>query len=97
MRNSIRFSIFAIGFSLAAMTSPGFADDMSASQAATYKEIEGMFGKVPEFVKKFPKAGIAGAMRAAVSNPPKTKTFERFIKFSFSFFPFLLAEPGYYY
>jgi len=82
MRNSIRFSIFAIGFSLAAMTSPGFADDMSASQAATYKEIEGMFGKVPEFVKKFPKAGIAGAWEEVKSLelsdktalPPKVKS-----------------------
>ena len=82
MRNSIRFSIFAMGFSLAAMTSSGFADDMSASQAATYKEIEGMFGKVPEFVKKFPKAGIAGAWEEVKSLelsdktalPPKVKS-----------------------
>jgi AhpD family alkylhydroperoxidase len=61
MRKSIHISLVAAGLCLTTMTLPSFADDMSASQAATYKEIEGMFGKVPEFVKKFPKAGIAGA------------------------------------
>ena len=74
MKNSIRFSLFAIGFSLAAMTAPSFADDMSASQAATYKEIEGMFGKVPEFVKKFPKAGIVGAWEEEKSLELSDKT-----------------------
>jgi AhpD family alkylhydroperoxidase len=74
MKNSIRFSLFAIGFSLAAMMSPSFADDMSASQAATYKEIEGMFGKVPEFVKKFPKAGIVGAWEETKSLEFSDKT-----------------------
>ncbi len=67
MKNSIRFSLFAIGFSLAALTGPSFADDLSAQQQATYKEIEGMFGKVPEFIKKFPKAGIVGAWEEAKS------------------------------
>ena len=75
MKNSIRFSLFAIGFSLAAMTVPGLADDMSASQAATYKEIEGMFGgKLPEFIKKFPKAGIVGAWEEAKSLEFSDKT-----------------------
>jgi AhpD family alkylhydroperoxidase len=74
MKNSIRFSLFAIGFSLASMTGPSFADDMSASQAATYKEIEGMFGKVPEFIKKFPKAGIVGAWEEAKSLEFSDKT-----------------------
>jgi AhpD family alkylhydroperoxidase len=82
MKNSIRFSLFAIGFSLAAMTAPSFADDMSASQTATYKEIEGMFGKVPDFIKKFPKAGIVGAWEETKSLefsdktalPPKVKS-----------------------
>jgi AhpD family alkylhydroperoxidase len=74
MKNSIRFSLFAIGFSLAAMTLPSLADDMSASQAETYKEIEGMFGKVPEFVKKFPKAGIVGAWEETKSLEFSDKT-----------------------
>jgi AhpD family alkylhydroperoxidase len=82
MKNSIRFSLFAIGFSLAGMTAPSFAEELTASQAATYKEIEDMFGKVPEFVKKFPKAGIVGAWEETKSLefsdktalPPKTKT-----------------------
>jgi len=82
MKNSIRFSLFAIGFSLATMTAPSFADDMSASQAATYREIEAMFGKVPEFVKKFPKAGVVGAWEEVKSLelsdktalPPKVKS-----------------------
>ena len=82
MRNSIRFSLFAIGLSLAAVTGPSFADDMSANQAATYKEIEGMFGKVPEFVRKFPKAGVVGAWEEVKSLelsdktalPPKVKS-----------------------
>lgn len=82
MKNSIRFSLFAIGFSLAAMTAPSFADDTSASQAATFKEIEGMFGKVPEFVQKFPKAGVVGAWEEVKSLelsdktalPPKVKS-----------------------
>ena len=82
MKNSIRFSLFAIGFSLAAMTPPGLADDMSEKQEATYKEIEGMFGKVPEFVKRFPKAGIVGAWEETKSLefsdktalPPKVKS-----------------------
>ncbi|MDP1701168.1 MAG: carboxymuconolactone decarboxylase family protein [Aestuariivirga sp.] len=82
MKNSIRFSLFAIGFSLAAVTGPGFAEDLTPSQAATYKEIESMFGKVPEFIKKFPKAGIVGAWEEAKSLefsdktalPPKVKS-----------------------
>ena len=82
MKNSIRFSLFAIGFGLAAMTGPGFAEDLTPSQAATYKEIESIFGKVPEFVLKFPKAGIAGAweetksleLRENTALPPKTKS-----------------------
>ena len=74
MKNSIRFSLFAIGFSLAAMTGPSLADDMSASQAATYKEIKGMFGKVHEFIKKFPKAGIVGAWEEAKSLEFSDKT-----------------------
>ncbi len=82
MKKSIRFSLFAIGFGLAAMTAPGFADDLSAQQEAAYKEIEGMFGKVPEFVKKFPKAGIVGAWEETKSLelsdktalPPKVKS-----------------------
>ena len=82
MKNSIRFSLFAIGFSLAAMTAPSFAEELTASQAAAYKEIEGMFGKVPEFVKKFPKAGLAGAWEETKSLefsdktalPPKVKS-----------------------
>lgn len=82
MKNSIRLSLFAIGFSLAAMTAPSFAEELTTSQAATYKEIEGMFGKVPEFVKKFPKAGIVGAWEETRSLelsentalPPKTKS-----------------------
>ena len=82
MKNSIRFSIFAIGFTLASMTLPSLADDMSESQAATYKEIESMFGKVPEFVQRFPKAGIVGAWEEVKSLelsdktalPPKTKS-----------------------
>ena len=74
MKNSIRSSLFAIGFSFAAMTGPSFADDMSAQQQATYKEIEGMFGKVPEFIKKFPKAGIVGAWEEAKSLEFSDKT-----------------------
>ena len=69
MKNSIRFSLFAIGFSLAAMTGPGFAEDLTPSQAATYKEIEGTFGKVPEFIKKFPKAGIVGVQSSSPWRP----------------------------
>jgi AhpD family alkylhydroperoxidase len=74
MRKSIRLSLFAVGFSLCAMTAPSFADDMSASQAATYKEIEGMFGKMPEFVKKFPRAGIVGAWEETKSLEFSDKT-----------------------
>ena len=82
MRNSIRSSLFAIGFSFAAMTGPSFAEELTPGQAATYKEIEGMFGKVPEFVKKFPKAGVVGAWEEVKSLelsdktalPPKTKS-----------------------
>jgi len=74
MKNSIRFSLFVIGFSLAAMSGSGFAEDLTPSQAATYKEIEGMFGKVPEFVKKFPKAGIVGAWEEAKSLEFSDKT-----------------------
>ena len=74
MRKSIRISLVAVGLCLTAMTLPGFADDMSASQAATYKEIEGIFGKVPEFVKKFPKAGIVGAWEEEKSLELSDKT-----------------------
>ncbi len=82
MKNSIRFSFFAIGLGLAAMALPSFADDLSAQQQATYKEIEGVFGKLPEFVLKFPKAGIVGAWEETKSLelsentalPPKTKS-----------------------
>jgi alkylhydroperoxidase/carboxymuconolactone decarboxylase family protein YurZ len=81
MKNSIRFSLFAIGFSLAAMTTPSFADDMSADQAATYREIETMFGKVPEFVKSS-LAGVVGAGKKSsllsfsdkTALPPKVKS-----------------------
>jgi AhpD family alkylhydroperoxidase len=74
MRNSIRISLVAVGLCLTAMTLPSFADDMSANQAATYKEIEGMFGKVPEFVKKFPKTGIVGAWEEVKSLELSDKT-----------------------
>ena len=74
MRKSIQISLVAAGFCLTAMTLPSFADDMSANQAATYKEIEGMFGKVPEFVKKFPKNGIVGAWEEVKSLELSDKT-----------------------
>lgn len=82
MRNSIRISLIAVGLCLTTMAPPSFADDMSAQQEAAYKEIEGMFGKVPEFVQKFPKAGIAGAWEEVKSLelsdktalPPKVKS-----------------------
>jgi AhpD family alkylhydroperoxidase len=81
MKNSIRVSLFGVALCLSAMALPSFADDMSANQAATYKEVESMFGKVPEFVKKFPKAGIVGAWQEEkdlelsdkTALPPKTK------------------------
>ena len=74
MRNSIRVSLIAAGVCLFSMSLPGFADDMSAMQEATYKEIEGMFGKVPEFIKKFPKAGLAGAWEETKSLEFSDKT-----------------------
>lgn len=74
MKNSIRISLLAIGLCLTPVSLPSFADDMSAQQDATYKEIEGMFGKVPEFVKKFPKAGIVGAWEEEKSLELSDKT-----------------------
>ena len=74
MRNSIRVSLFAVGLCLTSLSLPSFADDMSAQQEATYREIEGMFGKVPEFVKKFPKAGLVGAWEETKSLEFSDKT-----------------------
>jgi AhpD family alkylhydroperoxidase len=74
MKNSVRVALLAIGLSLTSMSLPSFADDMSANPDAAYKEIEGMFGKVPEFVKKFPKAGIVGAWEEVKSLELSDKT-----------------------
>ncbi|WP_413989091.1 carboxymuconolactone decarboxylase family protein [Labrys okinawensis] len=41
------------------------ADDMSGSLAQTHKEIEQVFGKVPEFIKAFPEAALPGAWNEA--------------------------------
>ena len=74
MRKSIQISLVAAVLCLTTMTLPSFADDMSAKQQETYKEIEGAFGKVPEFVKKFPKAGIVGAWEEVKSLEMSDKT-----------------------
>jgi alkylhydroperoxidase/carboxymuconolactone decarboxylase family protein YurZ len=79
MRKSIRASIIMAALCLTSSTLPSRADDTSAD--ATYKEIQGMLVKVPEFVKKFPKAGVAGAwaeerdleLSDKTALPPKTK------------------------
>jgi AhpD family alkylhydroperoxidase len=44
-----------------ALAGPAGAQDADASAQATYSEIEAALGKVPEFVKQFPKSAIAGA------------------------------------
>lgn len=74
MRKSIQISLVAAVLCLTTVTLPSFADDMSAKQQETYKEIEGAFGKVPEFVKKFPKAGIVGAWEEVKSLEMSDKT-----------------------
>jgi AhpD family alkylhydroperoxidase len=79
MKKSIRVALIAAALCFAASVQPSRAGDLTAD--ATYKEIESVFGKVPEFVKKFPKAGIAGAwaeerdleMSDKTALPPKTK------------------------
>ncbi len=79
MKKSIQVALIAAALCFTASVQPSRADDLSAE--ATYKEIQGIFGKVPEFVKKFPKAGIAGAwaeerdleMSDKTALPPKTK------------------------
>ena len=81
MGKSIRASIIIAALCLTSSTLPSRADDTSAD--ATYKEIQGMLGKVPEFVKKFPKADVAGAwaeerdleLSDKTALPPKTKAF----------------------
>lgn len=79
MKNPIRATFIIAALFLTASALPSRADEMSTD--AAYKEIQGMFGKVPEFVKKFPKAGLAGAwaevrdleMSDKTALPPKTK------------------------
>ncbi len=74
MKKYIQISLVAAVLCLTTMTLPSFADDMSARLQETYKEIEGAFGKVPEFVKKFPKAGIVGAWEEVKSLEMSDKT-----------------------
>jgi AhpD family alkylhydroperoxidase len=79
MKKSIQVALIAAALCSTVSVQPSRADDLSAD--ATYKEIQGTFGKVPEFVKKFPKAGIVGAwaeerdleMSDKTALPPKTK------------------------
>lgn len=82
-RNSARVAMAAMVLAMPFVSLPAHAQDaaMNASAEATYKEIEGMLGGVPSFVKAFPKAGIAGAwaeerdleMSDKTALPPKVK------------------------
>jgi AhpD family alkylhydroperoxidase len=51
----------AIAFLAHAQTLPARAADTSDALAATYKDIEQTFGKVPDFLNAFPKDGLPGA------------------------------------
>ena len=62
--------------------SPAFPQDtVPASAEEAYRNMEQVFGKVPDFARAFPKAGIAGAwaevrdfeMSDKTALPPKTK------------------------
>jgi AhpD family alkylhydroperoxidase len=48
-------------FVVAASVAPAIAEDVNASAEQTYKEIEQMTGGVPDFIKMYPKEGVAGA------------------------------------
>ena len=63
----VSFAAMAAGVSLLIMAPLASArgDDMSGSLAQTHKEIEQVFGKVPEFVKAFPEAALPGAWSEA--------------------------------
>lgn len=54
------FAAFVGGVSLPSAL-PASAGDAGSSAATTYAEIEQTLGGVPDFVRRFPKAGIAGA------------------------------------
>jgi len=51
----------AVVFLAQAQMLPARADDAAEALAATYKDIEQAFGKVPEFIKAFPERGLPGA------------------------------------
>jgi AhpD family alkylhydroperoxidase len=57
----IRIALFATTTIALSFLSPAYSDDMKPSAEATYAEIQQAFGGVPTFVKKYPKAGVAGA------------------------------------
>jgi AhpD family alkylhydroperoxidase len=57
-RNSVRHTVAAIATGLALLATPAFAQD-AAQQ--TYDEITAVMGEVPDFIKMYPKQGIAGA------------------------------------
>jgi AhpD family alkylhydroperoxidase len=62
LRNAAAVAAVAGGFAAVFAGMPvALAEDVPASPAATYQDIEQTFGSVPSFIKLFPKAGIAGA------------------------------------
>ncbi len=81
-RRRIAASFVALCASAALLSAtPASADDAMKSPDATYKQIAGMMGGVPTFIKLFPKAAVAGAwaeerdleLSGTTALPPKTK------------------------
>jgi AhpD family alkylhydroperoxidase len=46
---------------LSGVVAPALGQDVNASAEQTYAEIEGALGGVPDFIKMYPKAAVAGA------------------------------------
>ena len=59
---SVRHAVAALANGLTLVISgPALAQDTTAIAEQTYKEVEGVIGSVPGFIKMYPKVGIAGA------------------------------------
>jgi AhpD family alkylhydroperoxidase len=61
MLRSLRIAAICGTLAVIATVVPGSAQDGKATAEATYQDIKQTLGVVPEFFKKFPQFGIAGA------------------------------------
>jgi AhpD family alkylhydroperoxidase len=60
---TVRNLVLCSALAWAAAGVPALAEDSSEAEAKTYREVEDTFGKVPDFVKAFPKNAFPGAWK----------------------------------